>query len=32
MGSTLIVNKFGYLINARYHLDGRDVIIGAERV
>ena len=32
VGSTLIVNKPGYLINAKYRIDGNDLIIDAERV
>ena len=32
VGSTLIVNKPGYLINAKYRIDGNDLIIDAEQV
>ncbi|UCC31107.1 MAG: glycine zipper 2TM domain-containing protein [Phycisphaerales bacterium] len=32
VGTTLIVNKPGYLINAKYRIDGNDLIIDAERI
>lgn len=32
VGNTLIVNKPGYLINARFRIDGNDLIIDAEQV
>lgn len=32
VGSTLIVNKPGYIINAKYRIDGNDLIVDAERV
>ncbi len=32
VGTTLIVNKPGYLINAKYRIDGNDLIVDAERI
>ena len=32
VGSTLIVNKPGYLLNARFRIDGRELIIDAEQI
>ena len=32
VGNTLIVNKPGYLLNARYRIDGRELILDAEQI